>query len=117
MDNKNYVVIQGWMINNLDLDIKELFLFAIIYGFNQDKETLFKGSRKYMSKLLKCSLNTISNLLKNLLEKKLIIKHIEIINQVKFNSYSVNFVEIEKLIKIKKNLKEEKLKTVLDWEN
>ena len=105
MDDKNFILIQGWMVKHLNIDSKELFLFAIIYGFSQDKETSFKGSRKYISEILKCSVNHVSDLLNRLLNKKLIIKNSKIINNVQFNSYTVNFDEIEKLTKSNINKK------------
>ena len=36
MDNENYILITGWMVNELKLKGSELFVYALIYGFSQD---------------------------------------------------------------------------------
>ena len=42
--NENYVLIQGWMINELKLKGNELLIYALIYGFsqaeNQDRKSV-----------------------------------------------------------------------------
>ena len=42
-----YIVIQDWMISDLQLKGNELLTYALIYGFSQDGESEFKGSLKY----------------------------------------------------------------------
>ena len=39
--NENYVVIQGWMVNELNLKGNDLMVYAIIYGFTQITGQLF----------------------------------------------------------------------------
>ena len=41
--NENFILIQGWMINNLKLSGNDLLVYAIIYGFTQDGEQWFEG--------------------------------------------------------------------------
>ena len=47
-----YIVIQDWMISDLQLKGNELLTYALIYGFSQDGESEFKGSLKYISEFL-----------------------------------------------------------------
>lgn len=46
----NTVVIQGWMISELNLKGNELIVFAIIHNISQDGESLFYGSLDYLAK-------------------------------------------------------------------
>ena len=48
MKNENYIVIQGWMRNELNLKGNELIVYALIYGFSQDEESEFTGSVAYI---------------------------------------------------------------------
>ena len=74
MQNQNYINIQGWMINNLELKGNELILYAIIYGFSQDGITKYRGSIWYIMDALKLSNKGVINILKRLEKKKLIKK-------------------------------------------
>ena len=47
--NENYIVIQGWMINELKLKGNELMVYAIIYGFSQLESQKFTGSLQYLA--------------------------------------------------------------------
>lgn len=66
MDNKNYIQIQGWMINELNLKGNELLLYAIIYGNENNTQYGFYGSIKYMSTKLKLSIASTINILNKL---------------------------------------------------
>ena len=78
------------MVNELKLQGNELLCYALIYGFSQDGSSVFNGSRKYIADLIGAkSLNTVDSVLKNLVDKKLIIKESNNINGVIFNSYKV----------------------------
>lgn len=91
MKNKNHITIQGWMINELNLSGSELLCYALIYGFSQDGESSFNGSRKYIAKLIGAkSLNTVDKYLDTLIENKLIIKTSSVHNGVISNSYIAN---------------------------
>jgi hypothetical protein len=90
MKNENFITILGWMVNELKLQGNELLCYALIYGFSQDGSSVFNGSRKYIADLIGAkSLNTVDSVLKNLVDKKLIIKESNNINGVIFNSYKV----------------------------
>lgn len=88
MKSDNYVVIQGWMCNELELKGNDLLVFALIYGFSQDGESRFAGSRKYIAETFNISLPTVDKALKNLIEKGLIEQHKTEINGVVFNEYN-----------------------------
>ena len=53
-----YIVIQDWMISDLQLKGNELLTYSLIYGFSQDGESEFKGSLKYISEFLGVSKRT-----------------------------------------------------------
>lgn len=91
MKDNNYYVIQGWMVNKLELKGNDLLLFAVIYGFSQDSQSEFTGSLDYLCKTLNCSRNTARKSLTNLIDKGLIKKKVQTINNVTFNKYSVIF--------------------------
>lgn len=87
MESDNYIVIQGWMCNELNLKGNDLLVFALIYGFSQDGESVFAGSRKYIADTFNISLPTVDKALNNLLDCGYIEKTQTITNGVIFNSY------------------------------
>ena len=87
MKNSNFYTVTGWMINDLKLSGNELICYAIIYGFSQDGESMFMGSSKYLAEWMNVSQPTVLKVLKSLTEKKLIIKHEEIKNNVRLCYY------------------------------
>ena len=74
MKNDNYVVIQGWMINQLKLTGNELMVYAIIYGFSQDGDSKFHGSIQYMANSIGISRQSVHTLIQRLEEKNYIRK-------------------------------------------
>ena len=91
----NYYQISGWMLNRLGLKGTELQVFAIIYGFSQDGESVFSGSLSYMGDWVGASKPTIIKALKELTDKQYIIKESVVVNQVTFNRYKANLEVIE----------------------
>lgn len=89
MKNNNFITIQGWMVNDLKLSGNELICYALIYGFTQDEESEFRGSLQYISDWLGISKQNVRLIIKRLVEKGLIIKRDEFINNVKFYRYTV----------------------------
>lgn len=87
VSNDNFVVIQGWMINELQLKGNELLVYAIIYGFSQDGVHWFKGSRQYLADWTNSSKQGISKNLISLVEKGLLEKQDRSVNGVKFVDY------------------------------
>lgn len=72
--NENFVVIQGWMCNELNLKGNDLLVFALIYGFSQDEKSTFKGGRTYIAETFNISKPTVDRALNNLLDAGLIEK-------------------------------------------
>lgn len=85
--NQNYIIIQGWMINELNLKGNELIIYAIIHGFSQIENQKFTGSLQYLAEWTNSTKQGVIKCLKSLIEKKLIIKEDKIINGVKFCEY------------------------------
>lgn len=90
MKNENYILIQGWMINELKLSGNELLVYSIIYGFSQDGESSFQGSSNYIAECLNISQRSVFTILQKLVEKDLIKKIDNTINNVKFINYKIN---------------------------
>ena len=70
----SYIVVQGWMVTELNLSGTELLIFAIIYGFSQDGVSCFEGSWSYLAEWANASKSTVYRTLKNLLDKGYITK-------------------------------------------
>lgn len=69
MRQNNYIVIQAFMRNVLDLKGNELIIYAVIYGFSQDGIHPFRGTRAYLADCAGISKSAVSNILKALTEK------------------------------------------------
>lgn len=131
MENNNYITIQGWMRNELDLTGTELIIYAIIYGFSQDGHSRFTGSASYLADWSGATRQSVMNNLKKLLDKDLIVKHEIERNGVKFCEYSVsnltgcknilqgcqNILHNNINIIKKKSISKEILKEILDYLN
>lgn len=85
--NENYIVIQGWMVNELKLKGNELIIYAIIYGFSQLESQRFTGSLKYLADWTNSTKQGVIKCLKSLIKKNLIVKEDKIVNGVKFCEY------------------------------
>lgn len=96
---ENYINIQGWMITDLNLKGNDLLIYAIIYGFTQDGQQWFEGSRQYLAEWCNSTKRGISKNLDSLTEKGYIIKEEQVINNVKFCKYKSN---LEKLTPVNK---------------
>ena len=89
LDN-NYFQITGWMLNRLKLKGTALNVYAIIYGFSQDGESSFNGSRQYLCDFTGATKPTIDKALAELQAMDLIIKTSKKINDVIHNEYKAN---------------------------
>lgn len=87
VQNENFVVIQGWMINDLKLKGNELIIYAIIHGFSQTEGQLFNGSLQYLAEWTNSTKQGVIKCLKSLVEKRYIEKNDKYINGVKFCEY------------------------------
>ena len=90
--DENFIAIQGWMLNKLNLKGNELIVYAVIYGFSQDDESRFTGSRRYLAEWCGCTMKTVDNALSSLVAKGLIAKHDKTINGVHLCDYSITQV-------------------------
>lgn len=73
--DNNFVTIQGWMRTRLNLKGNELLIYALIYGFSQDGQSRFTGSRKYIADWCGCSPDTVDRSLRSLVGKGLLAKY------------------------------------------
>lgn len=85
--NENYVCIQGFMVNELNLKGNELIIYAIIYGFSQINNHEYNGSLQYLANWTNSTKYGVMKNLKSLVEKDLIGKKENYINGVKFVAY------------------------------
>lgn len=90
MKNTDYITVQGWMINELELKGNEIMTYAIIYSFSRDGKSIFSGNASYIANWLNVSKHTIYTVLGKLVERGLIIKMEKEVNGVKLNDYRVN---------------------------
>lgn len=88
--NENYIVIQGFMTNELGLKGNELLCYAIIYGFSQDGESEFTGSISYLRFWLGTTKRNVISVLQNLVDKGLIIKNDRVVNNLHLPTYKAD---------------------------
>lgn len=94
----SYTVILDWMLS-LELNPSELLCFATIYGFCQDGESAYTGSRRYLARKMSTgSKRTVDSALNRLIERGLIIKFEKTVNGVKFCEYRVNFDAVNSVV-------------------
>ena len=70
----NYIAIQGWMVTELGLKNTELIVYALIYGFSQDRRSAFTGKLSYLQEWTQASKQTVISALRALLDAGLIGK-------------------------------------------
>lgn len=91
--DNNFITIQGWMRNQLNLKGYELIIYALIYGFSQDGNSKFSGTRRYVAEWCGCSMRTVDNTLASLLAKKLLVKHEKYVNGIRMCDYTATSPE------------------------
>lgn len=67
-----FFTVQSFMVNQLGLRGNDLTVYAIIYGFSQDGESVFHGSRQYLADWCNSTVRGIQKNLNNLMERHLI---------------------------------------------
>ena len=87
VNERNYIVIQGWMLTALHLKGNELLIYACIYGFSQLEGQVFSGSLQYLADWTNSTRQGVVKCLKSLIEKGYIAKADKVINGVKFCEY------------------------------
>lgn len=90
LKDENYINIQGWMVTKLGLKGNALLIYAIIYGFSQDGESMYTGTQGYLAEWTSSSRETIRKTLNMLVEQGYIIRVTEDVNNVQFYKYKVN---------------------------
>ena len=80
INERNFITLEGWMRTDLKLSGNELIVYAIIYGFSQNKQGEFTGSAQYLADWVGCTRRTVMTILNKLLEAKLISKTEPILN-------------------------------------
>ncbi len=83
----NYIVIQSFMVKDLQLKGNELLVYALIYGFSQAEDQKFNGSLQYIADWTNSTKAGVIKNLKSLIEKQLIAKEEKLINNVKVCEY------------------------------
>lgn len=69
MKDNTYVVIQSFMLNELHLKGNELIVYAVIYGYTQDGDHWYYGTRGHLAEWCGASKGTVSNCLASLVRK------------------------------------------------
>ena len=88
--DKNYIVIQSFMVRDLRLKGNELLVYAIIFDSSQTEEQKFSGSLRYLAGRTNSTKRGVLNSLKSLMQKGYIKKEEQIINGVKHCSYRIS---------------------------
>lgn len=97
MKSDNFVVIFGWMANELNLKGNELLIYALIYGVSQDGKSKFSAGRNYIADTFNISLPTVDKSLQTLVDRNLIIKE-PCKNQADTDKYYANISSKETLV-------------------
>lgn len=98
INNESYVVIWGWMLNNLKLKWNELVAYATIYSFtNGTDEHCYKWSAGYLAERCWIDKRSALRILQKLEEKWLIFRNERIENWVKFVDYYTNVMGSDKM--------------------
>ena len=109
-----YIVIEDFMVKDLQLKGNDLLVYAIIYGFSQDGKSGFAGTLQYLADWCGATKHGVMKNLKNLTERNLITKEEHMFHNCKYNLYRVTELHSMKLSYIgytkdisNKDLKEE----------
>jgi len=98
INNESYVVIWGWMLNNLKLKWNELVAYATIYSFtNGTEEHCYKWSAGYLAERCWIDKRSALRILQKLEDKWLIFRKDRFENWVKFVDYATNVIGGDKM--------------------
>ena len=109
MENTDFVNIQGWMINELNLKGNELIIYALIYGFTKDGVSEFRGSRQYMADWTNTSVRSVQNVVNSLADKGMIEKNNHINKYGSLETSGYKAINVPKLSSEKNSLVEKKV--------
>jgi hypothetical protein len=85
------------MRTELGLSGNELMAYAVVYGFSQDGESRFTGSRQYIADWCGCTTRSVQTVLNNLTDRGLLTKYEYTANNIKHCEYVANFTSSEKI--------------------
>lgn len=86
INNNNYVVIQGYMINELKLQSNHLLIYAIIHSFSQTENQYYTGGIQYLIDWTNLTKKTVIDILKDLVERKLIQREEVEFNKIRYRA-------------------------------
>ena len=109
MENTDFLNIQGWMINELNLKGNELIIYALIYGFTKDGVSEFRGSRQYMADWTNSSVRSVQNVVDSLVNKGMIEKNNHINKYGSLETSGYKAINVPKLSSEKNSLVEKKV--------
>ena len=93
MNNSDFILIQGWMVNELGLSGNKLLVYAIIYGFTHGTdEHSYRGGIRYLMKTTGAGRRTIIDNLNSLCEEGLLRKETGTFNNIPYSWYSTALV-------------------------
>ena len=97
MKENTYITIQSWMRTELNLSGTELLVYAVVYGFSQDGQSHYTGSRQYIADWCGCTVRSVQTILNDLTDRGLLTKYESTINNVRHCEYVANFTSSEKI--------------------
>ena len=109
MENTDFLNIQGWMINELNLKGNELIIYALIYGFTKDGVSEFRGSRQYMADWTNSSVRSVQNVVNSLVNKGMIEKNNHINKYGSLETSGYKAINVPKLSSEKNSIVEKKV--------
>ena len=109
MENTDFLNIQGWMINELNLKGNELIIYALIYGFTKDGVSEFRGSRQYMADWTNSSVRSVQSVVNSLVNKGMIEKNNHINKYGSLETSGYKAINVPKLSSEKNSLVEKKV--------
>ena len=99
VNEKSYINIQAFMVNDLHLKGNELIIYAIIWGFSQDGISEFKGGLQYLADWTNSTQQGVLKALKSLLQKQLILKNEKRNGFIKYCTYKTTETKFNGTIK------------------
>ena len=90
VNDEDFILIQGWMLSDFNLNGNELIIYAVIYSFSRIEGHTFHGGIQHLIRWTNSSKSSVLRALNSLQEKNLIIKKERLVNGVKFTEFSIN---------------------------
>lgn len=85
----SFVVVPSFAVTELHLKGNELFMFSIVWGFSQDGESWFTGTRAYLAEWCGCSKVTVTKALSSLCERGFLEKRVRTESGITLCDYAV----------------------------